>query len=27
VVYLHSEKFVQNMVTAIRQHKIEEFKK
>ena len=27
VVYLHSEKFVQNMITAIRQHKIEEFKK
>jgi len=26
VVYLHSEKFVQNMVTALRQHKIEEFK-
>ena len=26
VVYLHSEKFVQNMITAIRQHKIEEFK-
>jgi chromosomal replication initiator protein len=27
VVYLHSEKFVQNMVTALRQNKIEEFKK
>lgn len=27
VVYLHSEKFVQNMITAIRQNKIEEFKK
>ena len=26
VVYLHSEKFVQNMVTALRQNKIEEFK-
>ncbi len=26
VVYLHSEKFVQNMVTAIRQNKLEEFK-
>ena len=26
VVYLHSEKFVQDMVTALRQHKIEEFK-
>ena len=25
VVYLHSEKFVQNMVTALRQNKIEEF--
>ena len=27
VVYLHSEKFVQNMVTALRQNKIEGFKK
>ena len=26
VVYLHSEKFVQGMVTALRTHKIEEFK-
>jgi chromosomal replication initiator protein len=26
VVYLHSEKFVQNMVSAIRQNKLEEFK-
>ena len=26
VVYLHSEKFVQNMITAIRTNKIEEFK-
>lgn len=26
VVYLHSEKFVQNMVTAIRQNKLEDFK-
>ena len=26
VVYLHSEKFVQNMVTALRQNKIEDFK-
>ena len=26
VVYLHSEKFVQNMVTALRQNKIEQFK-
>ncbi|MBT5407235.1 MAG: ATP-binding protein, partial [Gammaproteobacteria bacterium] len=26
VVYLHSEKFVQNMVTALRTNKIEEFK-
>lgn len=26
VAYLHSEKFVQNMVTALRQNKIEEFK-
>ena len=26
VVYLHSEKFVQNMVTALRRNKIEEFK-
>ena len=25
VVYLHSEKFVQNMITAIRQNKIDEF--
>ena len=27
VVYLHSEKFVQNMVTALRNNQIEEFKK
>ena len=27
VAYLHSEKFVQNMITALRQNKIEEFKK
>lgn len=26
VIYLHSEKFVQNMVTALRQNKIEDFK-
>jgi chromosomal replication initiator protein len=27
VVYLHSEKFVQNMVTALRNSQMEEFKK